>query len=141
VRAAGVPGLPHLQQQRRGGLQSALNAGITIHSSHIHALPVAAVFEAAPRRSATLAPFQTMSQLFGNGLMWTGPLCLQLFCKQEARQSCECRRQCHAFYCNTTDPSAGNELCNSFANWQGAHVVALQRADAGWAACGNRPAA
>ena len=45
----------------------------------------------------------------------------QLFCKQEARQSCECRRQCYAFYCNTTNVAVvGNEICNSFTNWLGA---------------------
>jgi hypothetical protein len=47
--------------------------------------------------------------------------CVQLFCKEQALQSCECLRQCHAHYCTASDVRPWEYTCTAFRALHGEH--------------------
>jgi hypothetical protein len=43
----------------------------------------------------------------------------QLFCKERALMSCECMRQCHAFYCRAQEKQPWVYDCTNFKAFHG----------------------
>jgi hypothetical protein len=96
--------------------------GICSSAFHAHSLPRHAQhrLKASIRRIAVPAPGVCTDQAPRSHRRLNRPprlpahLPAQLFCKEQARMSCECLRQCHAHYCNASTIDPGNYDCISY---------------------------